>query len=89
MSSQENWDLRIDTSVFKFLQKTPRRYSAAILVGIRLLSTNPFFGDVQKMKGEDNVWRLRIGAYRVFYKIFSKEKIILVFHVERRTSKTY
>jgi len=89
MSSRENWDLQIDPSVFKFLRKIPRQYSGTILVGIRILSVNPYFGDVQKMKGEDDVWRRRIGAYRVFYKVFSEEKIILVFHVERRSSTTY
>jgi len=41
------------------------------------------------MKGEENVWRRRIGAYRIFYKIRVSEKIILVFKLERRTSKTY
>ncbi|MBI2024454.1 type II toxin-antitoxin system RelE/ParE family toxin [Candidatus Giovannonibacteria bacterium] len=50
---------------------------------------DPFFGDIQKMKGEKNTWRRRIGSYRLFYKIYSDKKIILVFRLERRTSKTY
>jgi len=41
------------------------------------------------MKGEENVWRRRVGAYRIFYELISKEKTINVFRVERRTSKTY
>jgi mRNA-degrading endonuclease RelE of RelBE toxin-antitoxin system len=41
------------------------------------------------MKGEENVWRRRAGAYRIFYELIPKTKIIYVFRVERRTSKTY
>lgn len=84
-----NWDLQIDRNVFKLLKKIPRHDAEAILRAIRLLSLNPYFGDIQKMKGEQDVWRRRIGAYRIFYKIKIREKIILVFHFERRASKTY
>jgi len=41
------------------------------------------------MKGEDDTWRRRTGSYRIFYKIKNEDEIILVFHIERRTSKTY
>jgi len=61
----------------------------AILEVIRLLSLNPFFGNIQKMKNTYNVWRRRVGFYRIFYKLKIPQKIILVFHLERRTSKTY
>ena len=51
---------------------------------------HPFIrGDIQKMRGKDNVWRRRVGSYRIFYKIETSEKTILVFYLERRTSKTY
>ena len=89
MSLSKNWDLHVDPAVFKILRKLPRHDAGAILDVIQFLPVNPYFGDIQKMKGEDNVWRRRIGSYRLFYKIMISEKIILVFHLERRTSKTY
>ena len=89
MSLSKSWDLQIDPSIFKFLKKLPRHDAEAILNVVRLLPINPFYGDIQKMKGENNIWRRRIGAYRIFYKIKIMENIILVFRVERRTSKTY
>lgn len=89
MSSRENWDLQVDPSVFKELEKIPSKNVGVILGVIRLLPTNPYFGDIQKMKGEDEAWRRRVGAYRIFYKVKTAEKVILVFHVERRSSKTY
>ncbi|OGE82472.1 MAG: hypothetical protein A3B10_00145 [Candidatus Doudnabacteria bacterium RIFCSPLOWO2_01_FULL_44_21] len=89
MTLSENWDLRIDPDVFKALKNIPQHDTEAILAVIKLLPTNPYFGDVQKMKGQDHTWRRRVGNYRIFYKILIDLKIILVFRLERRTSKTY
>lgn len=89
MNLQKSWNLRVDPSVLKALKKIPRPTSEVILNVIRLLPFNPYFGDIQKMKDEHNNWRRRIGSYRILYKIDVSETMILVFHVERRTSKTY
>jgi len=89
MNLLKSWDLQVDPGVFRILHKIPRSDAEAILNVIRLLPLDPHFGDIQKMKGEDNVWRRRIGSYRIFYRIKIYERIILVFCVERRTSKTY
>ena len=87
MNSSKSWDLQIDPSVFKAFQKISRHDAEALLAVIRLLPTDPYFGDIQKMKGKENTWRRRIGAYRIFYKIKMTEKMLLVFRVERKTSK--
>ncbi len=89
MRLSENWDLQIDPDALKSLQKLPRDSAGALLKVIKLLPDNPYFGDIRKMKGEDGTWRRRVGAYRIFYKIKVVEKILLVFRIERRTSKTY
>ncbi len=89
MNSSGSWDLQVDSGVFKALGKISRPDAESILCTIRLLPADPYFGDIQKMKGEDYAWRRRIGAYRIFYRIKVAARVILVFHLERRTSKTY
>lgn len=89
MSLSKNWGLQINPAVFKFLKKLRKRDAIAVLHAVRFLPTNPYFGDIQKMRGKENVWRRRIGSYRIFYKIMVVEQIILVFCIERRNSKTY
>ena len=89
MDSSKSWDLQIDPGVFKILKRIPRRDAEIILQLIRFLPVNPYFGDIQKMKNEENVWRRRVGSYRLFYKINIFKKTILIFHLEQRTSKTY
>ncbi len=89
MNLLENWDLQIDSSVLKFLKRIPKPEVEKILAVIKLLPADPYFGDIQKMKGEEDVWRRRLGSYRIFYKLNLAERLILIFRLERRTSKTY
>ncbi|MBI4159801.1 type II toxin-antitoxin system RelE/ParE family toxin [Candidatus Wolfebacteria bacterium] len=89
MISEGSWDLRIDHGVFKSLQKFPAADREAALYAIKLLTFNPYAGDIQKLRGEENAWRRRVSSYRIFYKLFNREKIILVFRIERRGSKIY
>ena len=89
MISSKSWDLQIDPDVFKELKKIPKVDAEKILDVIKLLPLNPYTGDIQKIRGEDDIWRRRTGSYRLFYKIKADDSIILVFHLERRTSKTY
>lgn len=89
MKLKRNWVLQIDPAVFKNLKKMPRKDVERILFIIENLPFNPFVGDIQKMKSEKNIWRRRIGSYRIFYEILPDLSIIHVFRVERRTSKTY
>ena len=46
-------------------------------------------GDIVKLGGEDNIWRRRVGNYRIKYRVSMEEKIIDIYDIERRTSSTY
>ena len=89
MNLLQNWDLKIDSSVLKTFTKIPKKYAITLDFVIKNLPSNPYFGDIQKLKGEDESWRRRVGSYRIFYKIKINEKVILVYKVERRRSHTY
>jgi len=84
-----NWELHLRKRVKKHLLRFPKKDQTYFINGLKKLAINPYSGDIEKILGEENVWRRRIGAYRVFYEIISQEKVIRVFRIERRTSKTY
>ena len=90
MNSNVNWQLKIRDRIWKdvakFSEKDRERITKVIEKEIIL---NPYSGDIEKMKGEENSWRRRAGVYRIFYEIITQEKVIYIFRVERRTSKTY
>ncbi len=89
MNLKPNWVLQIDPSVPKGLKRIPQKDKERILQIIKSLGEDPYFGDIQKISGEENVWRRRIGSYRIFYEIYPREKSVYVFHIERRTTTTY
>ena len=89
MNSAAAWEVRVDRDVVKQLQKIPQKDAKRILSMIAELATNPYAGDVRKMQGEEDVWRRRVGAYRIFYEVLSEKKAVYVYQVERRTSTTY
>lgn len=84
-----SWTLLVDPAVFKFLKRIPQRDAARIVSVIEGLGVNPYAGDIEKMKGEEDVWRRRVGAYRLFYEVLTSRRVVHVYRVERRTSTTY
>ena len=89
MSSNGNWELKVDPRVYKELAKFPQKDVARIAFVLDDKNFDPYAGDIQKIKAEENVWRRRIGAYRIFYEVNQNTRLANVFWVERRTSSTY
>lgn len=90
MNLNINWELKVRQVIWKEVAKFPKKDQIKITEVIeKEIVLNPYVGDIEKMEGEENSWRRRVGAYRIFYEIYVQEKIIYVFCVERRTSKTY
>lgn len=83
------WSLIVDPIVAKQLKKIPREDAQRIFRVIEELPANPYAGDIEKMKGERDSWRRRVGVYRIFYDLSTREQTIHVYDVKRRTSKTY
>jgi len=89
MIYEENWVLHVKSGVSKAIKRFPEKDKGTIVAVIDSLANDPFLGDIQKIKGEENVWRRRTGSYRIFYEIYTTARLIEVFRVERRGSKTY
>ncbi len=51
---------------------------------IEKLSDEPRPKGCHKLKGEKNLWRIRIGDYRVIYTVHDKERIIDIITVRHR-----
>jgi mRNA interferase RelE/StbE len=51
---------------------------------IDTLATNPRPAGVKKLKGEDDLWRMRVGDYRVVYEIRDRHLVVLVVTVGHR-----
>ncbi|MBU3942626.1 type II toxin-antitoxin system RelE/ParE family toxin [Patescibacteria group bacterium] len=84
-----SWKIKIAKKALKELKRIPKKDAKRLLFTLEELIDNPYRGDIEKIKGEDNTYRRRVGNYRVLYEILSKEKYIEVFDIRRRTTTTY
>jgi mRNA interferase RelE/StbE len=51
---------------------------------IRALSENPRPSGVKKLAGDENLYRLRVGDYRIIYQIQDKALFVLVIKISHR-----
>ena len=51
-----------------------------------IFRNNPFFGiNIKRLKGKyKDIYRFRIGDYRLFYKVDELEKIVFIINIENR-----
>jgi len=56
------------------LHKIPEPYYGKIIAILNRLKTVARPGNVKKLKGQENEWRLRTGDYRILYEINDSEK---------------
>ncbi len=84
-----NWKIYLTDHARKQARKIPVFDLARINKTIDNLEINPFAGDIQKLEGEENVWRRRIGNYRITYEVMISQKKVFIYEIKRRTSSTY
>jgi mRNA interferase RelE/StbE len=68
-------------SVEKNLDKIPRKTRIRILDALEDLRKDPHPSGCKKLQGEDDLWRIRVGDYRVVYTVVEKKLIVLVVRV--------
>ena len=60
-----SWVLHIREKAKKILTRFPRKDQERIDETLHQIRENPYFGDLVKLGGEENLWRRRIGTYRI------------------------
>jgi mRNA interferase RelE/StbE len=68
----------IPKPVQKQLDDLSKQQRDRLRAALRLLSDNPRPNGVKKLKGYDNTYRIRVGDYRIIYKIQDPEKLFLI-----------
>lgn len=70
----------------KFLRECEKEIYRRVLKKIEILAENPFLQESIKIMGSDNIYRVRVGKYRVLYSV---EKDILIVHNIDKRGKVY
>ena len=72
----------------KFVQSLDEGYRNKIREIVDGLQINPFSWPYKKIKGETNLYRIRVGVYRILYEINRLEGKITILKIDHR-SKVY
>ena len=75
------WRIVIEKPALKFLQKQPLPQRERLLKAIHGL---PDVGDIKPMAGHENLFRMRVGTYRVLYSIEHDVLIVRVLNAGNR-----
>lgn len=73
-------------SARKDLKRFDRQVAARILPAIAALADDPRPPGVKRLKGASDLWRIRIGDYRVVYTVEDDHLVVLVITIAGRGS---
>ena len=71
-------------SADKALRKLPVGTQRRIVAAVERLADDPRPPGCVKLAGDENLWRIRVGDYRVVYEIHDKRLLVLVVRVGHR-----
>lgn len=80
----ESYTITWRKSTKKDLRKIPEGDVLEILAAVEPLAGNPFPIGSMKLSGTQDVYRIRVGKYRVIYDVMGKELVIEVIRVAHR-----
>ncbi|MBI2639807.1 MAG: type II toxin-antitoxin system RelE/ParE family toxin [Candidatus Sungbacteria bacterium] len=84
-----SWVVHIPKRVKKQIKRLPIRDRERILNALRDFVIDPWLGDIAKIGERDDLWRRRVGNYRIFYSIRTGAGVVEIKEVLRRASNIY
>lgn len=82
------YEVRISQTAAKQLRKLPREDQERVAAKAAALATDPRPAGTHKLRGYEDVWRVRVGPYRILYSVADAEVIVIVLKIGHR-SKIY
>lgn len=86
MSTPGPFTIEYDPKALKELTKLDKQVARRIVKAIDVLSVDPRPSGVRPLVGHRDLWRVRVGDYRVIYTIKDAELVVLALRVAHRSS---
>lgn len=78
------YKLEISHTAEKQLKKLPKGDQVRVVTAILSLANAPFPPGMRKLSGYDDVYRIRVGIYRILYSVSATALIIIILKVGHR-----
>jgi len=72
------WSVIILEKEKRYLSRLPRKERERLLDAMSALKTDPFAGDVARLKGDHDGWRLRVGRWRILFVADRENKAVVI-----------
>ena len=79
-----NYEIEVSSTAEKQLRKLTQKDQISVLKRIQGLSSEPRPNHSRKLRGQTNVYRIRVGNYRILYSIEDKRLIIIILKLGHR-----
>ena len=78
------YTVRLNARVGKVLDRLPPDMRRRIVRRLEALEDNPRPDGVEKLAGVDDLYRVRVGTYRIVYAIRDRELVVIVVRIGHR-----
>jgi len=83
------YDIEIKRSALKFLRRLDKQATKKIKDAIDKLGDDPRPFGYKKLVDEEDLYRIRVGNYRIIYEIHDTMLLIVILRLARRREDTY
>jgi mRNA interferase RelE/StbE len=84
MAKPPEYQVYFKPSADRQLRRLPEDVQRRLVGEIALLAFDPRPAGAVKLKGAENLWRIRVGTYRIVYEIRDRALVVLVLRVAHR-----
>ncbi len=76
--------IEVSATAEKQIRKLPREDQVRVLRAIRPLATEPTPPGSRRVRGYDDVFRIRVGTYRILYRVEGRRLLIIILKIGHR-----
>ena len=79
-----SYRIEVSATAEKQIRKLPRDEQMRVLRAIRPLANEPNPPGSRRVRGYDDVFRIRVGTYRVLYRVEGRRLLIIILKIGHR-----
>ena len=78
------YEVRFSRAAIKEADKLPGTVAERVALAIDALGSSPRPIGCQKLQGEEDLWRIRVGDYRIIYQVDAGAQVLYIRRVRHR-----
>lgn len=79
-----NYRVELSHTAEKQLKRLPRADLQRVVAALEMLAITPLPNGCRKLSGQDGIFRVRVGTYRIIYELFADHLVVRVLKVGHR-----